>query len=295
MAAARFSVGLKCWIPMLGVASLLAGSVSAGVLIDDDFSDDDLTQTGAHDANWWRSNISKPIEISADGSGGYTMGLVSGRAGRGIHTTFEDTTLRIGDTLTVTFTFKTPATVGANKSRSLRFALLDTLGRDLGQAIVASNSSPSPLYGDKGAGGQEAGLPGYAGMIDVATGHDDINLYTHDTTSASGLLLAKPEAFANIANGPNEEYNFVPGVEYTGSISLTRLNATDIAITSTLASANNGSTAVSTTHTAQTFTFGFLGFHVGGSTFGSSSVPGTDDNGIDFSNITVEYTPVAEP
>lgn len=295
MTGVYFFGALKHWIPVVGAASIIAGSASAGVLIDDDFSDGDLVQTGPHDTKWWRSNISKPIEVSADGSGGYTLGLVSGRAGRGIHTTFKDTTLRIGDALTVTFTFKTPATVGANRSRSLRFGLFDRLGRDLGQAIVANYSSPSPLYGDKGAGGQAVGLPGYAGMIDVGTVHDDINLYTHDTASASGMLLAKPEAFINIANGPNEEYNFVPDAQYTGSISLTRVNATDIAITSTLDSAANGSTTVSTTHKAETFTFGFLGFHVGGLAFGSSSDPGTDDNGIDFSNITVQYTPAVDP
>src|SRR5262245_41076195 len=59
------------------------------------------------DSNWWTSSASTGIEVSVG-----SLGMVTGSSGRGIHTIFPTQALaNIGDKLTATYTFNTPATV----------------------------------------------------------------------------------------------------------------------------------------------------------------------------------------
>ena len=44
-----------------------------------------------------------------------------------------------------------------------------------------------------------------------------------------------------------------------------------------------------------TLTFDFLGFSVTGGAFGSVNNVGEPDNGLDFNNVSVTFTPVPEP
>jgi hypothetical protein len=124
MNTARTSSFLSVSIILL--ASLLTASLQAATIVDDSWADGGR-DNGAdpQDTNWWTSSSPSGIEVSVG-----SMGLVTGSAGRGIHTVFPTQTLaNVGDSLIATYTFTTPATVGPTSGAGVfRVGLFDTLG-----------------------------------------------------------------------------------------------------------------------------------------------------------------------
>ena len=139
-------------------AALLASTSQAGVIVNDNFGDGNLAMTGTPDpldSNWWTSSSSSGIAISPG-----SLGLVTGTSGRGIHTVFPTQTLaNVGDQLKVTFSFRTPETIGRPSSTAFRVGLFDTLGRtddinligNLNANVSASTNNPNAVYGWNGA------------------------------------------------------------------------------------------------------------------------------------------------
>lgn len=271
------------------MASVVVASSAHGqqVIFDDSFADGDRAQTGAMDTNWWTSSSGAGDEIAVG-----SLGLVTGGSGRGLHTVFPTQTLAAdGDSLTATYTFTTPATVGSGSAAAFRVGLFDTLGRaDLDADVSASSGTPNPVYGDTGLTpntGQD-GLPGY--MLDhdvnVGDGTEDLNFRDHVTSAATGRLMATTGSgsFSSFTSGPDAGYQFLPNTTYTGSFTVERLSATEVQLTGTL-----GDDTYSFTDAApDSFDFGMLAFHANSNQFGSSNTAGDPDNGIDFSNIRVE-------
>lgn len=272
--------------------SLLAPAYAAPVLIVDDSWADGGRSDGADalDSNWWTSASSAGIEVSVG-----SLGMVTGSSGRGIHTIFGTQTLaNIGDKLTATYTFTTPATIGTAQTGGFRVGLFDTLGRaGLNADITASSGSPNSLYGFFGT--NTPGLPGYMMEMDVGTGAEDLNFRSHDTvvtaTTPTGRLLGTSTGFTGLSpTGPDGAYAFTPNTAYTGSLSLVRISATELEITGTLGAATHTVTDV-----FDSTSYGMLAFWANSNVFGSSGAANTADNGIDFSNVKIEFTPVPEP
>lgn len=282
-----FSAAMSC---------LLTLPSGAAVIVDDSFADGDRAKTGALDTNWWTSSSSSGDEISVG-----SLGLVTGSSGRGLHTIFPTQSLaNVGDSIKATYTFTTPATIGTNKSTSFRVGLFDSLGQaGLDADVSASSGSPNALYGwgiaTGGPGTQP--LPGYMLDMDVNKNDmtDDLNFREHTqepaTIVGTGRLMGTTTNFANISpSGPDEDYSFDPNTTYNGMFQITRINATDVRLDGAL-----DSITYSVNDTADSFDFSMLGFHVNSNTFGSSNAAGDPDNGIDFSNVTIEFLPVPEP
>ncbi|QEG36467.1 hypothetical protein [Bythopirellula goksoeyrii] len=289
------STGRTTFLLFLGalvVASLLASSSMAAVIVNDSFADGDVTQTGALDTDWWTSSSSSGIEISPG-----SLGLVTGTSGRGIHTVFPAQTLaNVGDELKVSYTFTTPDTVGRPSSSSIRVGLFDTLGRaGLDDNVSASSSSPNDLYGN--AANSVPGIPGYMLDMDLGDGtSEDLNFREHDTANASGRLMATTSGFNNIPNsGPDGEYQFLPNTTYNGTFNVKRISLTEMELFGSLSPGANGIATHFTTDVFDSATIDMLGFHVNSNIFGSSNTAGDLDNGIDFSNVTIEFCPVPEP
>ena len=251
------------------------------------------------DANWWTSANASGIEVSAG-----SLGMVTGTSGRGIHAIFPTQTLaNDGDSLKASYSFTTPATVTAvGATGGFRVGLFDTLGRaGLNADVSASSSAPNAVYGLYSAGTE--GLPGYMMDMDVNTGVvADLSFRQHDTPvnnaalTPTGRLMGTTTGFTQISpTGPDAGYTFVPNQQYSGSVEITRLNATDFTITGTLTTPD-GTTTHSVTDTFDSASFGMLAFWANSNIFGSSATPNTADNGIDFSNVRVELTTgVPEP
>jgi len=275
----------------IGLTSLaLTASAQAAIVVNDSWVDAGRNNgTDPLDSNWWTSSSSAGIEVSAG-----SLGLVTGTSGRGIHTVFPTQTLaNVGDKLVVTYTFTTPTTL-TTASGAFKVGIFDTLARaGLDADITSSSSSPSPLYGYFAT--PTAALPGYMMDMDVATGAEDLVFRQHDTaqtaTTPTGRLLGTTTGFSAVgATGPDGAYTFAANTTYTGSITIERLNATEMGLTGTLGAASH-----SVTDTFDSADFGMLAFWANSNTFGSSATANTADNGIDFSNVTIEFVPVPEP
>lgn len=287
--AFRRGLGLGALVTGLALAS--ATPILAVVVVDDSWADGGRTN-GADplDSNWWTSSATSGIEVSVG-----SLGLVTGTAsGRGIHTIFPTQTLANPfDKLVATYTFRTPATIApAVQSAGFKVGLFDTLGRaGLNANITSSSGTPSPLYGYFGATpSPTTALPGYMLDMDVNTpGTEDLNFRQHDTaqtaSTPTGRLLGTNTGFTNVSpSGPDGAYSFAANTTYTGSFTITRLNATQMLLTGALGTATH-----SVTDTFDSASVGMLAFWVNSATFGTSDTPGAADNGIDFSNVKIEY------
>ena len=103
-------------------------------------------------------------------------------------------------------------------------------------------------------------------------------------------LLGTTTGFTQISpTGPDGAYAFAPNTTYTGSLTITRTSATEVQLTGTLGNATH-----SVTDAFDSDDFGMLAFWANSNMFGTSSTPGTADNGIDFSNVKIEFL-IPEP
>jgi hypothetical protein len=126
---------------------------------------------------------------------------------------------------------------------------------------------------------------------DVNTGAAADTAIRRRTNAASGQLLATTVDYSSLGDSPNVGYSFLASTTYKGIFSIKRTDE-GLELTSTL---NQETTQLDTFTVAETnsttSTFGLLAFHVGSSTFGSSSTVGQPNNGIDFTNVVIEYIP----
>lgn len=251
------------------------------VIVDDSWADGGRNNgADALDTDWWYSTSSSAIEVGV----GY-LGLVTGTSGRGIHGTFALQTLNIGDTLTATFTFTTPATVttSGGGGANFRIGLFDTTGHTLAQDI----STPSALY---------TSLNGYMMDFDVNPTTTSTNIqFRERTNAASQNLLSATADYTSLSSGGGS-YSFAANTTYTGVFSLTRTGADALDLSGSL---YQGVTLLSTYTGSDSSgivsSIGALAFHANSNIFGSSGTVGAADNGIDFSHIKIEYIAIPEP
>ena len=259
-------------------------SASAAIIVDDSWADGGRTNgADPYDTDWWTSTATSAIEVSVG-----SLGLVTGSSGRGIHGTFAPQSLDEGDSLKVTFAFTTPATVGNNLGAAFKVGLYDTLG-DAGLAadLSASSGTPNPIYNP---------MPGYMMDFDVRTGTENIMFREKSPVPGStGQLLGTTTGYANLAGG-GDAYTIAANTNYVGKWTITR-TALGLDLTGSLSDASGVlSTFTTSDATPSVTTFDLLAFHVNANVFGSSNVVGANDNGIDFTNIRIEYCPaIPEP
>ena len=263
------------------LCSPIPAALSAGVVVDDAWADGGRNNgADPFDTDWWTSTGSTSIEV---GTG--FLGLVTGTSGRGIHGTFPAQSLASGDTLIATYTFITPATVSAGSSTAFRVGLFDTTGKPgLAADLSASSGSPNPIYNN---------LNGYMSDFDVNGSATDVAIRER-TNMASGQLMAATGDFTSLGTG-GDPYSILPNTIYVGVLSVT-LTGSGLDITASL---SQGSTLL-TSHTVSdasptATTFGMLAFHANSNVFGNTNVVNAPNNGIDFTNIRIEYVQAVIP
>jgi len=253
-------------------------------VVDDDLATDGTVET---DADYFASSNASAIEFNTN-----SIGLVSGSSGRQIHGLFDTQSLAsAGDVLTTSVTFVTPATV-ATAGEDLRIGLFDHLGRtgvdQLGQNTSFSSSSPNPDF---------AGLPGFYLELDIE-GDDpatDLQIRRSDP-STTGRLLTTSSGFTAISDSDDIGYVIEPNTEYTVDFMLQRTDTDGLEITASFL----GNSFTVTDANPASFDFGMLAFYANSNAVGSSNSPGTDpnvvnDNGIDITNVSVNYNPFFSP
>jgi hypothetical protein len=271
-----------CWL-LFSAMSATAPMVQAGTIVDDSWADGGRTNgADALDTNWWSStsNTGNSIEVSVG-----ALGMITGTSGRGIHGTFTPQSLNTGDTIKATFTFTTPATIGTNATGAFRIGLFNSNGQALAADIQASTSSPNTIYDP---------VAGYMMDFDMRTGAENIQFREKDPVpGTNGVLLATTTGFASLASG-GSAYTFAANTTYTGVYSIKK-TAGGLELSGSLSQGNTLlSTFTTTDASASTSAFDVLGFHANSNIFGSTTTAGNPDNGIDFSNIKIEYI-IPEP
>ena len=265
---------LKPTLHAFAIALVCAISVNAtGQTVDvinDSFADGDRSITGSSGTDvegaFFASTNSNGIEDSTG-----VLGMVSGPSGRGIHGVFANQSLaNVGDELIFMYTFDTPASIeAAGENSSFRVGLFDTQGANYAMDIT---SSTDPIH---------ANLRGF--MMD------------HDVNTSGGT--ADLNQYSDLpGSGPDGEYEFQINQTYTGMITVLR-NAGDITVTGSIAGPGgtmNGS-SFQDTFVPDSFNFNLLAFHANSDNFGSVNTVDTPDNGLDFTNIKVQFTPAAVP
>lgn len=282
----KYNVGHLRTIFVFGCALLaLAPNAGAAIIVNDSWADGGRND-GADplDANWWTSTTSQAIEVSVG-----SLGLVSGSSGRGIHGTYAGPTLvNDGDFVKSTFAFTTPATVTTTTAAAaFKVGFFNTNGNTgLAADLSASSTTPNPIYDP---------LPGYMMDFDVASGSANLTFREKSPVPGStGQLLGTTTGFVQLGAGGNV-YAFAPNTAYTGVYSITK-TASGIDLFGSLSDGSGVlSSFTSSDSSPSTLTFDLLGFHVNASIFGTSPTPNTANNGIDFSNITIETNVVPEP
>ena len=284
---------LALFAAALTLAIVSLPSARATIVVNDSWADGGKTDgADPQDSNWWTSASSAGIEVSVG-----SLGMVTGTSGRGIHTVFPTQSMTtVGDSVKATYTFTTPATVGTAATGGFRVGLFDTLGRAaLNADVTSSSGSPNSVYGLYSAA--TTGLPGYMLDMDVGTGTEDLAIRQLDTpvnvpaTTPTGRLMGTTVGFTSLGDGPNSVYTFTPNTQYTGTLTLTRTGATEMTVTGTLGAASFSVVDP----TFDSTDVGLLAFWANSNVFGSSPTAGQADNGIDFSNVQVEFIPAPEP
>ena len=250
----------------------------AGIIMDDRFTDGDR-QGGPDEADgiWWTTSATSAIDIASG-----ELGLVSGGAGRGIRTTFTPQTLSEGQTLQAKIVFTTPDTVGFDRMDALRFGFHDRLERaELEADLSASSGAPNDIYN---------GLPGYMFTFDVNRQDPALNnveVRRHIRKKRLGRLMGTYQGYLLLAEGGNS-FTFSPNTNYEGVFQI-RKTENGLLLSAALHDEYGEMTSFSYEDEGSNVNnFGMLAFHVNSKTFGSSSAPGKDDNGITFSQVKLE-------
>ena len=268
--------------------------------------------------------------LAADNGTPGVLDFASGTSGRAIHSLFPAQTLtNAGDTLTLSYSFTTPDTVGTGED--FRVGLFNTGGAaGFDTDISASSGTPNPILN---------GLPGVSGEFDINTADADLALRTHNINNidigadgtnigepggdsddfTTGRLLTTTDGFDFRSSGPNNGFQILANTSYTGVLAIELGANGDIITTQSLTDGNllsesfiSDPIAVADDVAAgdvgfNTTTFDFLGFSVTSGAFGS--VNGVDDpdnldgdgniisldNGLSFNNVSVTFTAAAVP
>ncbi|MDP0498493.1 MAG: PEP-CTERM sorting domain-containing protein [Verrucomicrobiota bacterium JB022] len=265
---------------LLLLASLPVG-LFGSTIFDDSFSDGLAAATGPSDTNWYKSTSSQSYEEAT----GY-LGLVSGSSGRGIHTVFGSQSLNVGDSLRASFTFNTPDTVGTDRTGSFRFGFFNSNGMSAAQDYTSSTDAAwDPVRG-------------YMAAMDVnVLDGSDTGIFKRQDPSGTGAnnrLLGTTSFYDTLGTG-GSDFSMVDNATYTGTFSITRLDATTLQFTAVLSILGGGEiTSFSVEDdAATTMAFDMFGLHVNSATFGTSNAAGEADNGLDFTNVMVTYVPGA--
>lgn len=264
------------------VAAAFAMPSQAVIIVNDNFADGDRANTGALQGDFYGSSTSGAIESNAG-----SIGLVSGSSGRQIHGLFPTVTLaNTGDEIVTSFTFVTPTTT-ASGNEDIRFGIFDHLGRDtptqLRQDTSYSSGTPNSDY---------SGLPGYYSELDVESADAGTNLnIRRSQPSTTGRFISTSSGFDNLGSSSDIGYAIGADTVYTATISAIRTAGGGLDVTTTFL----GNSFTVSDAAPSSFDFNMLGYGASSGAFGSSNSAGDPDNGLDITNVTVEFNPVPEP
>lgn len=290
--------------------AVLADVGHAQVIINDDFADGSPLNSGAPlESQWFSTNSPDALALDSSPTGDQpgTLEFATGPSGRGIHTVFGTQQLsNVGDMISASISFTTPQTIGTDEVNGFKIGLFNEANGSLAQNLTAITASPSPLLGDIGSsGGTTPGVDGFVATFDVndltnfGLADDDVRIRQSVPSQGSGRLLLTTSGFTTIASSsaPNDINGFVSNEDYETTLTITRVNATDVLVETEL-NDNSGNILNSTSGfaTATSFDFSVLAVSALSDAFGTSNTVDDSDNGLRLNSAFVEFnSAIPEP
>jgi len=119
---------------------------------------------------------------------------------------------------------------------------------------------------------------------------NNVEVRRHIRKKRLGRLMGTYQGYLLLAEGGNS-FTFLPNTTYEGVFQI-RKTENGLLLSAALHDENGEMTSFSYEDEGSNVNnFGMLAFHVNSKTFGSSSAPGKDDNGITFSQVKLEILP----
>ncbi|MEM7626730.1 MAG: PEP-CTERM sorting domain-containing protein [Planctomycetota bacterium] len=313
------------------LAAAFAAPSHAIVIVDDSFADG-ITNNGPGQIGFNVTSSNFALDLAQPPG---PLDFATGNSGRTIHGLFAPQTLTaFGDVLDVTFDFTTPASIAndnnlPSSNEDFKFGLFNTAGTagaidvntglpiDFNGPINTSSGTPNPALN---------GLAGFFGEIDnINASGTDLGIRTHNVNdtpgsgagSPNGQFLNSNGGFDFIAGGDDDIVSLAPNTDYVGTLSVEFTDATLTTLEITVGMADAAGVAFNDSFTrtvsiadvpgtsigVNTTTFDLLAFHATSGAFGGTdnpAIPGSSNvgeanNGIDISNVFIEFTPVPEP
>ena len=326
----RFISRVACVVALTIFGASFANAQTTMTIVNDSFADG-ITNMGSQQLDIISLSSSSAVDQSqAPGP----FDFATGNSGRSAGSLFAPQQLAaFGDELEVTFDFRTPASIGndngvPSSNEDFRFGLFDSSAA--AGAIDPVTNTPATVIDftqniSAGSGDSQNSalnlVPGFFGEIDnINAAGTDIGIRAHDVNNVqggpNGQFINSSSGFDQTGDGADDIVSLVGNTDYFGRIFIEYTDATltsfDItaeigdaagtflgSFTDTVLIADSGDAAGINTNT-----FDLIAFSATSGAFGGTDDPanpggsstGDPNNGIDISNVTIEFTTaVPEP
>ena len=279
---------------------------NTSIIFNDSWADGGYTNgADATDTAWYGTTGSSALDSNSYTSTVNLLSARSGSSGRGFHGVFASQSIAsVGDKITVTYSFTTPATVG-DKSTALKVGFFNSNGATAANPNNDSEGSPRAIVGDpihtqSSLGSTDTGWDTvYGEAVDLDanfSGTSNFGFKSKTSAVATGRLLNSSTGWTSQGSNVDGAYTIVANTSYTGTFSIENVGGDLYDLSASISS--GGSELASETREGKTIaanTFDIVAFNHSSNAFGSTNSGGVADNGIDYTNIQVAFTQVPEP
>ena len=279
---------------------------STSIIFSDSWADGGYTDgADAADTAWYGTTGSSALDSNSYTSTFNLLSARSGPSGRGFHGVFASQSIaNIGDKITVTYSFTTPATV-TEKTSALRVGFFNSNDATAQNPNNDSEGNPRAIVGDaihtqsSLASSDNGWDTVYGESVDLDanyTGTSNFGFKSKTSTVATGRLMNSTTGWTSHGSNVEGAYTIVGDTSYVGTFSIENMGDDLYDLSASISS--GGTLLASETREGKTIaanSFDIVAFNHSSNAFGSTNASGVADNGIDYTNIQVSFTQVPEP
>ena len=279
---------------------------STSIIFSDSWADGGYTDgADAADTAWYGTTGSSALDSNSYTSTFNLLSARSGPSGRGFHGVFASQSIaNIGDKITVTYSFTTPATV-TEKTSALRVGFFNSNDATAQNPNNDSEGNPRAIVGDaihtqsSLASSDNGWDTVYGESVDLDanyTGTSNFGFKSKTSTVATGRLMNSTTGWTSHGSNVEGAYTIVGDNNYVGTFSIENMGDDLYDLSASISS--GGTLLASETREGKTIaanSFDIVAFNHSSNAFGSTNASGVADNGIDYTNIQVSFTQVPEP
>lgn len=275
-------------------------------LFNDSWADGGYTDgADATDTAWYGTTGSSALDSNSYTASNNFLSARSGPSGRGFHGVFASQSIaNVGDKITVTYSFTTPATVG-DKSTALKVGFFNSNGATAQSPNNTTGGSPRAVVGDpihtqSNLDSTDNGWDTvYGESVDLDanySGTSNFSFKSKTSSVATGKLLNSSSDWTSQGSNVDGAYTMAANSSYVGTFSIENMGGDLYDLSASISS--GGIELASETREGKTIAataFDIIAFNHSSDAFGSTNSAGVADNGLDYTNIQVAFTQVPEP